>query len=158
MIYDWLKAVRWQHKAVIIVPLVLTALVGFSYVKDLVPAWAVALMGFVATLIPTIAKAVGIETHVSLLENSAAQFKSLQDRFRQLAQIGILGDCDAAEAKLEDLMNRLDATRSASLTPPDRYFVAAQEKIKRGDYDFSVDLELRKALEGGNIAPLEGFK
>ena len=37
-------------------------------------------------------------------------------------------------------MVRLDAARSASLTPPERYFKKAQVKIQSGDYDFSIDL------------------
>jgi hypothetical protein len=35
---------------------------------------------------------------------------------------------------------RVDVARSSSITPPERYFTAAQAKIKSGDYNFTVDL------------------
>lgn len=63
-----------------------------------------------------------------------------QDRFRRLATITVLSAVDAAEAALAELMDRMDVARSSSITPPERYFTAAQAKIKGGDYDFSVDL------------------
>lgn len=154
MIYMWLKPVAWQHKAVILVPIILTALAGFGYVKDVLPAWAVALMGFVSTLVPSIAKALDIETHVGELKRVAGEYKSLQDRFRQLARIGINGDLDEAEAKLNALMDRLDATRSVSLTPSESYFKKAQAKIKAGDYDFSVDMALREAAANGHVTAM----
>ena len=144
MIYMWLKPVGRQHKAVILIPIVLTALAGFGYIKALSPAWLVALMGFIATLVPSIAKALDIETHVGELKRLAGEYKSLQDRFRQLAQIGVHREIGEAEAKLNELMDRLDVVRSVSLTPPERYFQKAQQKIKSGHYDFSVDLGRRR--------------
>jgi len=52
------------------------------------------------------------------------------------------------------LMDRLDNARSVSISPPERYFAKAQKKIKRGDYDFTVDIALREAVERGHVSPL----
>jgi hypothetical protein len=53
MLFTCLRLVRLQHKAVILLPLVLTGLAGVSFVKEWLPAWGVALMAFLATLIPS---------------------------------------------------------------------------------------------------------
>ena len=60
MLFTWLRLVRLQHKAVILLPLILTGLAGVSFVKEWLPAWGVALMAFLATLIPSIAEALDI--------------------------------------------------------------------------------------------------
>lgn len=143
MLFMWLRPVRWQHKAIVLLPILLTAFAGFSYAKDAMPAWAVAMMGFVAALLPAIAKALDIETHVDELRRLAGDYKSLQDRFRILAKVSVHKDEESAEATLMELMDRLDVARSSSITPPERYFRQAQRKIKSGDYDFSIDLALR---------------
>jgi hypothetical protein len=39
------------------------------------------------------------------------------------------------------LLEPLEKARAVSYTAPEWCFVAAQKKIKRGDYDFDVDLE-----------------
>lgn len=153
-IYGWLKTVKFQHGAVILAPIILTALAGFSYVKDWAPAWAVALAGLLSTLIPSIAKALDIETHVKDLKDATGEYKSLQDRFRQLAQIQVHGDVVAAEARLSELMDRLDAVRAKSIVVPQKHFESARDKIKGGDYDFSIDMSLRDAASGGDVVPL----
>jgi hypothetical protein len=81
-------------------PIVLTALAGFSYLKELLPTWAVAVIIFLSTLIPSIAKSLDIQTHVDELKRLASEWKSLQDRFRQLAKVTILGPADKSEAEL----------------------------------------------------------
>lgn len=140
MLFTWLRLVRLQHTAVILLPIILTGLAGFSYVKDLIPAWGVALMAFFSTLIPSIAKALDIQTHVDELKRLAAEYKALQDRFRRLARITALGNVDEAEKALAELMDRMDVARSSSITPPKRYFEDARRQIEGGRYDFAVDL------------------
>ena len=148
MLFTWLRLVRLQHKAVILLPIILTGLVGFSYIKEWVPAWGVALMAFVSTLIPSIAEALDIQTHVDELKRLAAEYKALQDRFRRLARITALGDVDEAEKELAELMDRLDAARSSSITPPQRYFESARRQIDGGHYDFAVDLQTGETPSG----------
>ena len=139
MLFTWLRLVRIQHKAVILLPIILTGLAGFSYVKEWMPAWGVALMAFLSTLIPSIAEALDIQTQVDELKRLAAEYKALQDRFRRLAKITALGDVVEAEKALAELMDRMDMARSSSITPPQRYFEAARSQIEGGHYDFTVD-------------------
>lgn len=151
MLFIWLRRVRWQHKAITLAPIVLTALAGFSYVKEWLPAWGVALMAFISTLIPSIAEALEIQTHVDELKRSAAEYKALQDRFRRMARITALSDVDKAEAVLAELMDRMDVARSSSITPPERYFERARRKIEGGNYDFAVDLPSGETPSGKKL-------
>jgi hypothetical protein len=144
MLYMWLRRVRFQYSMVVLAPIVLTAIAGFSYVKEWLPPWGVALMAFASTLIPSIAEKLEIETKVDELKRLASDYKSLQDRFRILAKITAQGPRDTAEQELKTLMDRMDVVRAASLSPPESYYSQAQTKIKRGDYDFSVDIALRE--------------
>jgi hypothetical protein len=153
-IYIWLRRVRWQNKAIILAPIIFSAVAAFSYAKDWLPAWGLAVIAFLSTLIPSIADALDIQTHVEELKRLAAEWKALQDRFRQLAKITALGSSEQAEAKLGELMDRLDAVRAGSVTPPEKYYQAARRKIKSGDYDFTIDVELRKAIHDGLVTPM----
>ncbi len=68
MAFSWLRRVRWQHKAITLAPILLTALAGAAFVKEWVPAGAVAVVAFLATLIPSIAEALDVQTHVEELK------------------------------------------------------------------------------------------
>jgi hypothetical protein len=138
--YLWLRRVRLHNTVFIIAPIILGALAGFSVLKDLAPDWVVAALALLASLFPAMANALKIQTSVNEIAANAASYKSLQDRFRQLATIGILSDIDEAEAKLGDLMDRMDVARSTSITAPEKYFKLAQKKIEQGHYDFAVDV------------------
>jgi len=105
-------------------------------------------MAFFSTLIPSIAEALDIQTHVDELKRLAAEYKALQDRFRRLARITALGNVDEAEKALAELMDRMDVARSSSLTPPQRYFDDARRQIESGHYDFAVDLPTGEAPSG----------
>lgn len=151
--FIWLRRVRWQHTAVTLIPIVLTAVAGLSYVRDLAPAWVVALVAFLATLIPSVAKALDFETRVEELKRASAEFKALQDRFRKLARITALRDVDKAETELGDLLDRMDAVRALSITPPQKYFDLAKKQIEAGHYDFTVDLPTGDTPSGKRSGP-----
>lgn len=153
MLFTWLRVVRLQNKAVVLLPVILTGLAGFSYVQEWVPAWGVALMAFLSTLIPSVAEAIDIQTHVDELKRLGAEYKALQDRFRRLAKITALGNVDAAENALAELMDRMDIARSSSLTPPRRYFEEARKQIEGGNYDFAVDLPSGETASGKGAPP-----
>ena len=143
--YRWLTTVRWQQRLVLVSPILLAAAASYSYSREVFPAWALALVALFATLIPSIAKALDIETQVKDLKDAAGEYKNLQDRFRQLANIGSVENVEAAEARLSELMDRLDAVRAKSLVVPQRHFESAQKKIKSGAYDFTADILAREA-------------
>lgn len=153
-IFMWLRRVRWQHKAIIALPIIFSGLAGLGWLAQQIGPLTVAAISFLATLIPALADALEIQTHVNDLKGAAANYKSLQDRFRQLAKIDALGDVDKARVRLAELMDKMDAVRESSITPPERYFTLAQDKIKAGHYDFSIDIALREAASKGLVEPL----
>jgi hypothetical protein len=145
--YEWLRQVRRQNTIFIVAPIILGALAGFSVLKDSAPDWVVAALAFLASLFPALANALKIQTSVNEIAANAAAYKSLQDRFRQLATIGVLTDVDAAEIELRELMDRMDIARSTSITAPEKYFKKAQKKIADGHYDFAVDATQKAKLQ-----------
>ena len=70
------------------------------------------------------------------LSRAASEFTNLRDRFRQAANIGSQAPFDEFKAQFELLMDRMDAARTAAPPSPEWCFKRAQEKIKKGDYDW----------------------
>lgn len=138
-LYLWLRQVRRQKQIFVILPIILGAAAGFSAFKAWLPPEAIAGLALLASLFPALADALKIQTSVDEIAASAAAFKSLQDRARQLATITAIHDPATARSMLADLTDRMDVARSNSITPPEAYFKAAQDKIKSGDYEFTVD-------------------
>jgi hypothetical protein len=147
MLYAWLRQVRRQKQWFVALPIVLGGAAGITVLNDYLPDYAIALLAFSASLFPALADGLQIQTSVDEISRLAAEFKALQDRFRRVAKITALGDVADAEAALSDLMDRMDLARSASITPPEKYFRQAKAKIDAGHYNFDVDLQLLKESE-----------
>lgn len=138
-LYLWLRQVRLQNTFFVVAPIVFGALAGFSVLKDAFPDWITATLALLASLFPALANGLKIQTSIDQIAGNAAAFKSLQDRFRQLAEITVLDDCERAQVELGELIDKLDIARANSITPPERYFEKARKKIESGDYSFAVD-------------------
>jgi hypothetical protein len=141
-LFIWLRSIRRWRAFFLVAPIVLGGLAGLSILQDqeLVPPIVIALLTFVAGLFPAIADALKIQTNVEEIARIAAEFKALQDRFRRTALVTAqYGDVEKADQALAELMDRMDAARSNSITAPERFFKAAQKKIDKGDYKFGVD-------------------
>lgn len=141
-LYIWLREARLWRAAFIVVPIILGAVSSWSILNRPELAWALwvtAAAGLIAGVIPAVREALDLDLHVDEISRVASQFKNLQDRFRLAADTGAYKKEDAFEAEVRDLMERLDEARKASVTPPERCFRKAQEKIKQGHYSFSVD-------------------
>lgn len=130
ILYIWLRQVRRQRQFFIAAPIILGALASFTVLQNGAPAWVVASLALLASLFPALADGLKFETSVDEIARLAGEFKALQDRFRRLAHITVLGDADKAEADLAELMDRMDVARSVSVTPPERYFEMARKKIE----------------------------
>ena len=102
--------------------------------------WLSGICALLAGLAPAIYKALDYDVGLNTVAQHARQFKGLQDRFRQSWRVTALGQPDELKKEFDALMAQLDIARSASLTPPERYFKKAQSKIHSGDYDFSIDV------------------
>jgi hypothetical protein len=51
-------------------------------------------------------------------------------------------------------MEKMDEVRESSITPLERYFTSAHDKIKAGHYDLSIDISLRETASKGLVDPL----
>ncbi|TBC21586.1 hypothetical protein ELH33_15495 [Rhizobium ruizarguesonis] len=139
-LFIWLRQVRRQRQFYIAAPILLGAFAGFSVLQELAPTWVIASASLLASLFPALADGLKIETSVDEISRLASEFKALQDRFRRLANEQSLGDVKEAGAILSDLMDRMDAVRSVSITPPESCFAAAKKKIEGGHYQFETDV------------------
>ena len=95
---------------------------------------------FAAGLIPALLTAVKFNESLDRCRAAASEFKNLQDRFRQAAQITAHKGLAEFEKDFRELMRRMDEVRKQGVAVPDWAFKKAQEKVKAGDYTFDVDI------------------
>lgn len=139
-LFEWLKSLRRWRVAFVVVPIVLGAVATWPLLaRQGGYEWVTGTCALVAGLIPAVYKALNFDVSLDALSKAAHGFKTLQDRFRQAANITALSGLDSLEAEFPGLMERLDAAREASVTPPERFFKKARRKISAGHYDFQVD-------------------
>jgi hypothetical protein len=137
MFYIWLRTLRKIRTAFIVVPLILGSVATWTLLtqsQSQEVRVAVAVAAFIAGLLPTVYRALKFDDNIKTCETLAAEFKGLQDAFRQCATISSLKPFDEFEADFKATMNRLEAARRPSYTPPEWCFKEAQRKVKAGDY------------------------
>lgn len=139
MLFIWLRCVRWLNRLFLIAPIICGSLSTWKILSQSENPWVPAIFALLAGLLPAIYKALDLPTSVKSIAMLAAEFKNLQDRFRQAGEVSSLGDTDAFIKQFEALMKRLEDARKWSITPPEWCFKAAQKKINAGHYDFAVD-------------------
>lgn len=142
--YIWLRQARVLRRFFIATPIALGALATWSVLDQpdsQLLKWITATTALLAGLIPSLYEALKLNVHIDGISQQAAEFKNLQDRFRQAANITSRAPLDDLRGEFDVLMGRMEAARAASFTPPERFFAAARKKILRGDYEFSTDNE-----------------
>lgn len=141
-LFEWLKSMRWWRVAFVVVPIIFGGLATWPLIsKQIDLQWFTGVCALLAGLMPAVYKALNFDVSLSTLAKDAHQFKVLQDRFRQAWRVTALDDFDPFKAEFVVLMERMDAVRTSSLTPPERFFKKAQKKVSSGDYDFGVDIQ-----------------
>ena len=138
-LFEWLKALRRWRVAFVIVPIVLSSVATWQLLAKGGYVWITGTCALLAGLIPAIYKALNFDVSLDALAKQAHQFKTLQDRFRQVKSITALAGFDQLKAEFTQLMEQMDAARSSSMTAPERFFRKAQKKIAAGHYNFSAD-------------------
>ena len=137
--YEFLKSLRFWDKLIPIISIVCGAVATWKIVADdKILAGVAALL---AGIIPTIYEALKLPHHIEAVERAAAEYKNLQDRFRQAALISSRKSFLEFEADFKQLMERMEKVREQGITPPERFFKKGQKKVKSGDYTFDIDLE-----------------
>ena len=147
-LYIWLRCARWIRKFFVVAPIILGALATWSILDQPDEGflnWLTAVFALLAGLFPAVFEALKLDTNIDELVRQAAQFKNLQDRFRQAASVASLGPYEEFKAAFDSLIDRMDAARSASATPPEWCFKAARKKIKAGHYEFDCDINSQSA-------------
>ncbi len=137
-LYLWLRSVRFWNRIFIVSPIIVGGLAGWGVLATAAPEMAAGL-ALLAGFFPAIYEALKMKGEADEIAKNAGQFKVLQDRFRQTANIGALASDEELESEFRELMGRMDAARTVSLTAPQKFFLAAKEQIDKGHYTFTVD-------------------
>jgi hypothetical protein len=145
-LFEWLKSMRRYRVLFVVVPIVFGGIATWPLFKQQ-PGyeWLTGLCALLAGITPAIYKALNLDVSLDVIAKHAHQYKILQDRFRQAWRVTALGSLDDFANEFHDLMARMDAARSSSLTPPECFFKKARRKILDGHYEFSVDASNHKA-------------
>jgi hypothetical protein len=139
-LFEWLKQLRLRKIVLVIAPIILGGVATWPLIaKQDEYKWVTGVCALLTGFAPAIYKALDLDINLSLVAKHAHLFKVLQDRFRQCWRVTGLGEFQKFEKEFDALMKRMDDARGASLTPPERFFKAAQKKIASGDYTFSID-------------------
>ena len=154
--FIWLRWRRHVKTFFIVTPLVLGSFATWELMTQS-EHWLVRLIAafaaFIAGLMPSIYAALKYDDDIDKLRLVAAEFKNLQDRFRQVAVISSKKSFKEFEADFRCVMDRMEAARVESVTPPEWAFKQAQKKVQSGDYTFDVDLAAEQDGAGDSAAP-----
>jgi hypothetical protein len=139
-LFEWLKRLRLWKGVFVVAPIVLGAVAAWPILKQRTGyEWLTGVCALLAGIAPAVYKALDFDVSLDTVAKHAHQAKILQDRFRQAWRVTALGSFEDFKKEFDDLMTRVDAARSTSLTAPEHFFKKAQEKIAAGHYSFSVD-------------------
>src|SRR5260221_14317525 len=89
-LYIWQKRARFLRNAFVIAPIVLGGLASSQILSGLQATWApwvAATLALLAGFFPAIYVALGMDMRVTEIGQSAAEFTSLRDRFRQTGRV-----------------------------------------------------------------------
>lgn len=142
-LYCWLRSLRRWNRVLVVAPIILGGVASWnildSYNTNPWIMWGAAVAALLAGLLPTIFKTLGLDGHIDYISDQAAMYKNLQDRFRQLGNFAVHKTKEELKREFDDLMQKMEEARNKSITAPERFFKAAQKKIKGGDYTFDSD-------------------
>lgn len=141
-LYVWQKHARVWKVAFIVAPIVLGGVAGSQILGLMEGGYGQVIglfCGLLAGFFPAIYAALDMGMQVKEIGRAAAEFTSLRDRFRQLANVTSLGPFNEFKAASEILMDRKDAVGNNAPAAPEWCFRKAQKKINQGDYTFAVD-------------------
>lgn len=140
-LFEWLKALRCWRIIFVVVPIILGAIATAPLISSCHDCeWLTAICAFLAGVFPAVYKALDLDISLKTVADNAHTFKVLQDRFRQARTVTALGPVEDFNNQFNELLDRMDVVRSASLTPPEKFFIKAKKKIDAGHYNFAVDI------------------
>lgn len=143
-LYYWSKSAKRLSNFFLVAPIVAGGAAGSELILSLGGDSSniiVASFALLAGVLPSVFKALELEANVKSITSSAAEFTNLRDRFRQCGKFLHQKDEDSTYLRFEELVKRLEKARENCPPLPDKFFRAAQEAIKKGNYENSVDGE-----------------
>lgn len=145
-LFVWLRFLGAAKLFFTVTPLLLGALASWKLLTGSeLPSIKVftAVCAFVAGLLPTVYSALKYDEYLAHCRQLAGEFKNLQDGFRRAGLVASRKAFKEFEDEVNVLIARLERARSFSITAPEWCFKRAHKKIKKGDYDFDVDVEMK---------------
>jgi hypothetical protein len=141
-LYIWQKHARIWKVAFIVAPIILGSIAGsqiLGILDDDTGKFVALFCGLLAGFFPAIYSGLEMGMQVQEIGRAAAEFTSLRDRFRQLANVASQTNFAEFNAAFEVMMDRKDSVRGNAPSAPEWCFRRAQKKIDKGDYSFTVD-------------------
>jgi len=145
-LYAWLMVLRMTRFFTTLLSVVLGALGGWTLLTAIeLPTVKlfVAACAFLAGLLPALYTALKLDESLELAAQLAGEFKNLEDDLRRCALVSSKKSFKEFEAEANAVFDRLKQAKAPSITVPWPFFKYARWKINKGDYSFSVDLEMR---------------
>jgi hypothetical protein len=133
----WLRVLRRTRLIFVVLPILCGAFAAWKVMADSA-AWA-ATMVLLATAIPPVLRASGIDRAITDYQTLAGEMTNLRDRFRHAATIESHKSFAEFDAATKPLFDRLEKARARSLTPPEWAFRCARKKHKAGHYIHDYD-------------------
>lgn len=99
--------------------------------KDLITAG----LSLLAVILPGVIKGIGLDEVIQTYAARANELKTVEGALRRAANVWSHRPYDEFEKAAREALDKLDAARSGSLTPPEWCFKRAHKKIKAGHYD-----------------------
>jgi hypothetical protein len=133
-LYSWLAAAKWQNRAWNSLPIICGALASFAALKQSNP-FVASFLAMLAGLLPAIYEKLGLQAYTDEILTQAGQYKNLENRFRQAAEIVAAEGAEAIKAELASLMRQIEDLRARPIIIPERHFLTGRDKIKAGHYE-----------------------
>lgn len=133
-LYKWLAQAKRKNKLWNAVPIIFGALASFSFLQDFSPFLS-SFLALVAGFLPSVYEKLELQEHTDEILSQAGQYKNLENRFKQAANIIALDpNPDALKTEFTALMRQIEDVRARPLVIPDKHFQAGRKEVKDGRY------------------------
>lgn len=132
-LYSWLGAAKWKNRGLNALPIIFGTLASFAALKQSMPYLA-SFLAMVAGLLPAIYEKLSLQALTDEILTQAGQYKNLENRYRQAAEIVSSEGLEALKAEVASLTRQIEDLRARPIPIPERHFLAGREKIQAGHY------------------------
>ena len=133
----WLRSLRRWRRVFIFGQVVFSVCAAAFAVAG--HALAAGAFGSIAGLSPIVWGSLQLDGQLEVVSRHASLFVELRDRFRRIKNIEATKGLKVLEREFQFAVEDLAGARKYGVSPPEKYFAIAQEKIRRGDYENSID-------------------